>query len=148
MICLHPNCPMGAGLADWTAVVSDPRINVKTHDIAGLLIGLNSLGAIGNRATLSISNRALLDRLLKYIPCLYTQLPEPTSAEAIVHLCEITLGTAITSSNANDAFRIQNPSDNSRTFLFPAQLHKGSAGDISEAICSEILTNEGLPPLR
>lgn len=150
MICLHPQCPMGHGLPSWSEVVNDARLKIKQNDRATVLAILNasSLNIIGQHYTLSLSNRSLLERLLQWLPCLYTQINEPTSAEAIVHLCEITLGARINSANVYDAFVIQNPSDNTRTFSIQAQYHRGVPGDISEALCSEVLNNEGLPELE
>ena len=149
MICLHPNCPMGGGLSNWQEVVDDPRVKVMAGEKAGLLAQLValSLNVIGNPYAFQVQNRNLLDRLMKWLPCLYTQINEPTSAESIVHLCEITLGARINSANVYDAFRIQNPSDVARTFSISAQNHRGVPGNISEALCSEVLTNEGLPRL-
>jgi hypothetical protein len=149
MTCLHPYCPMAAGLANWTDVVNDPRLSVNPNERVGLLTQLNTLALniIGNAYPLQITNRQLLKRLLEWLPCLYTQINKPTSAKAIVHLCEITLGVRINSANVNNAFIIQNPSDSSITFSIPPQFHRGAAGDISEALCSEVLTNEGLPEL-
>jgi hypothetical protein len=141
---------MNNGLPSWADVVNDSRLKINQNEKASILAGLNasSLSVIGQQYTLSFSNRALLGRMLKWLPCLYTQLSEPTSADAIIHLCEITLGTKIMSTNVYDAFVIQNPNDTSRGFSIPAQNHRGVAGDISEALCSEVLKNEGLPELE
>lgn len=150
MICLHPYCPIGNGLASWQDVVNDARLKVRAGERGALLANLNAarLNVIGNPYAFQVQNQALLGRMLKWMPCLHTQINEPTSADAIVHLCEITLGARINSANLYNAFVIQNPSDLSKTFTVNAQLHMGVAGDISEALCSEVLTNEGLPELK
>jgi hypothetical protein len=49
--------------------------------------------------------------------------------------------------NVHEAYIIQNPSDTSLTFSINAVNHRGVPGEISEALCSEVLTNEGLPAL-
>jgi hypothetical protein len=139
---------MGRGVSSWSEVVTHPGVNVKSSDQSALLSNLSILPPIGIHSNLQIKNKKLLRRLLQFIPCLYTQLDYPTSADAIVHLCEITLGNEIKAANVYDAFIIQNPSDLSKTFLINARQHRGVAGDISEALCSEVLTNEGLPPLE
>lgn len=82
------------------------------------------------------------------MPCLYTQVNEPTSADSIVHLVEITLKARIDSTNVYNAFVIQNPNSPAASFAINAQNYLGVAGDISEALCSEVLTNEGLPELE
>jgi len=140
---------MHSGLADWQAVVDDARLRIRQSDKAALLADLNRLrlDVIGTAYPLQISNHALLERFLKYLPCLYTQLNYPTSADSIVHLCEISLGARITSANVVNAFAIQNPNDSSATFSVNIQQLLGVAGDISEALCSEVLQNEGLPEL-
>lgn len=147
MECLHPNCPMRQDLSTWVDVANDPRIKVAANQRTTITGLLRALPAIGTTGTLALGNKALLDRLLKFLPCLYTQLAIPASAEAIVHLCEITLAARIDSSNVYDAYRIQNPSDTSITFSIPPQLTGSSAGDISETLCGEVLTNHGLPAL-
>lgn len=147
MNCLHPHCPMGTGLATWNDVVDHPGIYRRGLDRAALIATLSTLGPVGTPSGITITNRALRNRLLEWLPCLYTQLNEPTSAQSIVHLCEITLGARIVSSNVHDAYIIQNPSDTSRTFRINPLYFRGVPGDISESLCSEVLTNEGLPAL-
>jgi len=147
MVCLHPNCPNGNGLATWNDVVNDPRVNISATQRTHVLAELTALPAVGTFGTLSLNNDALLNRLTNLLPCLYTQLSIPASAKAIVHLCEITLANRIDSANVYDAYRIQNPSDLSRTFRIPPQQPGSSAGEITEMLCGEVLINHGLPEL-
>lgn len=94
-MCLHPYCPMGTGRSSWDEVVADPRIGIPLRHQKQIKYLLSSFGPIGIPAKLSIPEAAIA-RLLKWLPCLYTQLDYPSSAESIVHLCEITLKTRIT----------------------------------------------------
>jgi len=139
---------MGGGHASWNDVVADPRLKVRPNERNTVLSALSSLGAIGTAGQLPIPKKRLLKRLLEWAPCLYTQLNIRTSADAIVHLCEITLGAKIVSANVHDAFVIQHPNDTTKTFSIAPQFWSGNPGDISEALCSEVLTNEGLPKLE
>jgi len=147
MKCLHPNCPMGEGLPSWEAVLDGAGIRPAAR--AGFLAQLvNARGNMGENVWIGQrSSGAALERLLELAPCLYTQVPARASARAMVHLCEVTLGAQIISSNVAEAFDIQNPIDSSRTFTHPAITPCTDGGGIMEALCSEVLTNHGVPPM-
>ncbi|MGK6325427.1 hypothetical protein ACMGDM_20350 [Sphingomonas sp. DT-51] len=90
--------------------------------------------------------KAAFDRLLRVCPCLYNQIKIPSSARAIVHFCELTLGTPITSANVHDAFLIQHPHKGPGFNPGPA-MPCGAGGAIMESLCSEVLTSAGIPAM-
>ena len=92
---------------------------------------------------------AHLERLFQYCPCLFAQLARPVTAEGIVHLCEVSLGKKIVSSNVDLAFEVQHP--NTKKFLHPPRRDrrsKGMGGAVMEALCAEVLTNHGIPAAK
>jgi hypothetical protein len=109
-------------------------------DVTPALAALAVAPPLGNRFALALTP-ARIHRLLAACPCLYTQVAMTATAEATVHLCEITLGARIMSVNVSDAFRVQYPP----AFRISPQQNCTNAGAISEALCAEVLTNEGLP---
>jgi hypothetical protein len=146
MICLHPYCPMGHGIP-WNDVVNHTGIKIPIPKRAALLAALNALQPLGTTNPPLPVEGVSLKRLLSFCPCLFTQLESRVTPSAVVHLCEITLGARIVSSNAYDAFKIQHPNIHTHSFLHPPLLGGAAGGDIMERMCSEVLTNHGLPQL-
>ena len=132
------------------------ELSQKTVDRAALLARLNadfgplSPGKNPNPRPMPSSNKALVRRLLAICPCLITQMEPsenmPVTTRAVVHLCELALGQPITSANVHSAFIIQHPS---KTPDFKYQPLKActDGGGIMEMLCSEVLANEGIPPM-
>ena len=127
MDCYHPYCPM-SHLShrphpwNWNNVVSLPEAAIKPLLRPTISAALTPFGPLTTtpmpRPNIP-GGKAALDRILELCPCLYTQIQETVSARGIVHLCEITLGTRINSSNVEQAFQIQHPSISTVHFLFP-----------------------------
>ena len=86
-----------------------------------------------------------LPQLLAACPCLHAQLDVGVPARAVVHLCEVTLGVPIDSTNVYDAFLIQHPKRPAFPYRFPPGGKTGQGGGIMEALCGEVLTNHGIP---
>lgn len=151
MECLHPHCPMGHGAATWNDVVTSPEANVRAKDQAATLAILKRCGhpakkpARTTASMLEALNKSAFKRLLEACPCLYAQLRTDASARGIVHLCEVTLGHQIVSSNVYSAFQIQHPKIKNPSFLHPPVKNSAGGGDIMEALCAEVLTNHGIP---
>jgi hypothetical protein len=89
----------------------------------------------------------LLKRLLEACPCLFNQVERPASAAAVVHMCELTLGTSIVSSNVHDAFLVQHPSKGP-DYSYPPVIPALPGGSVMEMLCSEVLTNAGIPAMQ
>ena len=141
---------MGGGLSSWGDIINEPRLNIAPSDKASLLSGLSGFGPISAPQTAlpqPTSNGALFKRLLKLFPCLYAQINTPSTPFSIVHLCESTLGHKIISSNVAQAFEIQHPSRGPGFTYAPQQSCK-SGGDVMEELCSEVLSNEGIPRMH
>lgn len=85
--------------------------------------------------------------LLDYCPCLYNQIDIGPTARAIIHFCELTLGQRITDHNVVDAFRVQHPKSIGWKYP-PAKPFAGMGGTVMELLCSEVLTNGGIPPME
>lgn len=149
MKCLHPSCPLSQNPMTWAQVLDE--VKCRTQEKAAVLTNLNaSFTVLGVAAPPPTPNGALLGRLLSACPCLFTQVDKTATASAIVHLTEVTLGRQITSANVNEAFAIQNPTIATPTFrIKPIKVStdKGGVGPISEAFCSEVLTNHGVPAM-
>jgi hypothetical protein len=147
MRCMHPHCPVGHGAKNWEEVVDSPVLRARKIDKPILLAALNKdFGALASPAvakSLPIPNAALIDRLVRLCPCLFNQLALAASAEAVVHLCEISLGTVIKSANVYDAFQVQYPGR--ETFSFPPLKGSVIGGTVMEMFCSEVLQNEQIP---
>jgi hypothetical protein len=149
MKCMHPYCPMGDGAANWGDVVDTGALKARLADRSALLGNLSSFRAPTTPSSLlppPTSNSALLTRLLALCPCLYNQLDIRCSPQGIVHLRELTLTARITSANVVSAFDVQHPGKAPDFRYGPGQ--KGAdAGSIMEALCSEVLDNEGIPAM-
>ncbi|WP_441242753.1 hypothetical protein [Tardiphaga sp. 768_D3_N2_1] len=147
MKCLHPYCPNGQGAASWDEVVDSPELKARKDDkpvlLAALKADFGALTSVPVAKALPVPNQALVSRLLHLCPCLFNQIDVPATAEAIVHLCEITLGTTINASNVYDAFLVQYPKK--ETFKFPPIEGCRIGGTVMEMLCSEVLENEGVP---
>lgn len=149
MKCMHPYCPMGDGAANWDDVVDTDALKARPADRSALAGNLSSFGAPSAPSILlapPTSNSALLTRLLTLCPCLYSQLDVRCSPKGIVHLCELTLAARITSANVVGAFDIQHPGK-TPDFLYEPGQEGADAGSIMEALCSEVLDNEGIPAM-
>ena len=156
MDCYHPYCPM-SHLShrphpwNWNNVVSLPEAAIKPLLRPTISAALTPFGPLTTtpmpRPNIP-GGKAALDRILELCPCLYTQIQETVSARGIVHLCEITLGTRINSSNVEQAFQIQHPSISTVHFLFPPATPGAGGGAIMEALCSEVLTNHNVPHMQ
>jgi hypothetical protein len=146
MECFHPDCPMTPGrFADWQAAANAMQAAglLSSRDIAQVGAALADCPPLGTEIDRPALSEATLSRLLGACPCLYTQIDRRATADAVVHLCEITLGERIVSINVERAFAVQYPA----VFAIPPRQNYGNAGAISEALCAEVLTNEGLPPM-
>lgn len=150
MRCQHPYCPMGHGLTNWEEIIDLPELGAQRAQDKNEL--RNSLPAFTNDFGVMhpnpTTNTALLNRLLGLCPCLFSQIDVRATARTIVHLCEITLAERIESSNVERAFNIQDPNNHDVTFLYPALREGAGAGDIMEALCSEVLSNHCIPHME
>ena len=137
---------MGGGAPDWNTVVEAAASTASAR--ARLLTSLSPIGPPGTMAPAIPANvvrSAAFGRVLEACPCLYSQVDVTVSARGVVHLCEVTLKVQITSSNVNDAFLVQHPNAATPPFIYPPRVSGASGGDIMEALCSEVLTNHGVP---
>jgi hypothetical protein len=141
---------MGSGAADWKNVVCSPEARVRSTDQAALLEFLKQCGPLGKavkKPAASILKNAPFQRILELCPCLYSQLDVKVSAKGVVHLCEITLNSAIDSSNVYEAFEIQHPDITLKPFRYAPIRSGAGGGDIMEAFCVEVLSNHGVSPM-
>ena len=146
MRCLHPQCPRGEGAPSWDAVLDQivPKANpIKRADA---LARLNQLGSPGTGNLELDFIETIAAKLLSACPCLYTQAAKRCSGRAVVHLCEITLNEPISAANVEQAFAVQHPA--APRFVIAPLVPATEPGQISEALCSEILTNAGLPAMQ
>jgi hypothetical protein len=150
MKCLHPHCPMGQGAADWNEVLSKPGLISRTSERSRMLAELQKCGPLGTGIATGVAsaieaiNKAAFSRLIEACPCLFSQLETKVTAKGVVHLCEVTLGNPIVSSNVHQAFKIQHPKIPSSPFKFSPVQDGAGGGDIMEALCSEVLSNHGI----
>jgi len=155
MRCLHPFCPMSYSTTkkDWTPVVGHSDIKIPLSEQSGIAAFLNThFGDLSVPVTVSTFptsiKKAVLKRLLKHCPCLFTQIDLRPTARAVVHLCELTLGKPIDPSNVHQAFLIQHPRPGTPPWKYPPQkAPKGIGGSIMEFLCSEVLATAGIPPM-
>lgn len=152
MLCLHPHCPLGSPVSSWAETLDRPELKLRPGlEKSALLASLDSLfgEAPSNPARprpAPTANAAALRRLLRACPCLYNQVGLPPSAPAIVHLCELSIGGAITDANVTAAFNVQHPRAPSWAYP-PARDFTGMGGTIMELLCSEVLTSAGIPAM-
>lgn len=112
-----------------------------------MIAGLAAFGALTNPAVTQLLpkmagwQKAMLGHLC---PCIYNQIALKATARSIVHFCEVTINAAITSDNVNDAFKVQHP-DLLPDFAYGPAIGGQSGGDIMEMLCSEVLSNAGIP---
>ncbi len=142
---------MGHGAPSWKDVVESADARIRGVDQAKIMTALAALGPIGSPASAGIFDELVdrdpFKRLLELAPCLYSQIPTKVSARGVVHLCEVTLGVPITSSNVYDAFQVQHPHISGLTYLNPPVTEGAGGGDIMEAFCAEVLANHGVPAM-
>jgi hypothetical protein len=86
-----------------------------------------------------------LKTLLRLCPCLYNQIDIAASPRGAVHFCEMTLGVPINSGNVYAAFLAQHPRTGG--FSIPVLKSAKEGGTVMEMLCSEVLTNEGIPAM-
>lgn len=150
MRCLHPHCPTNKGATSWKEVVDSPLLKATKADKAVLLAALDTnFGKLTSPAAPKakpVANTALVDRLLRLCPRLFNQLEVAATPEAVVHLCEISLGQEINSANVYDAFLVQYPGK--ETYTFPPLKPSISGGSVMEMLCSEVLANEQIPRMN
>lgn len=148
MDCAHPRCPRGDGARDWDEVLDHLDCTIRADQRALLLSRLGDLGAPGEgRVEFGDISATVRKRLLERAPCLYTQTEIRCSASAIVHLCECTIGAPIDATNVVRAFEIQHP-HKGELFANPPVSPAASVGDISEALCSAVLTSSRIPAMK
>lgn len=88
---------------------------------------------------------AVLSRLMQACPCLFNQFDRTPSARAVVHFCELTLGTPVTAANVHQAFLIQHPG---APAFNPGPLRAAArGGTVMEMLCSEVLASAGIPAM-
>lgn len=152
MRCLHPFCPKRPAPGTWADVVESDEFGMKKAvDRAALLVELNArfamppaMPAIG--LVPPTASPGPLKRLLSLCPCLFNQLDAAPTARAVVHFCELTLGQPITSANAHQAFMVQHPA---HPMFAPGPVKQsGNGGAIMEMLCSEVLSNTGMPVME
>jgi hypothetical protein len=149
MKCLHPNCGMGKGPKTWEAVVDHPDVHTQKKHRGTALKLLGQLKNLGDQDCEITENlpAAYLQRLCEACPCLYTQLGIRVTARGVVHLCEVTLMEEITSKNVYNAFKIQHPKEYTG-YRFPPLVSGAAGGAIMEQLCSEVLSNRGIPQMK
>jgi hypothetical protein len=151
MRCLHPHCPMNLQPSTWQQVVADPYLNLPPKDQAEVANWLNVHFASGPTMPPTPRQRpamaeAALMRLLMLCPCLFNQIDIATTATAVVHFCELTLGQRITALNVHAAFFVQHPK--LLPHFDPAPIQPcANGGAVMEMLCSEVLASAGIPPM-
>ena len=124
-------------------------MRVKPTDQPALAAALDSVfGPLTNPPValqLPAMTQTRVKALLALCPCLHNQVDIAPTPRAVVHFCELTLGATITSANVHDAFLVQHP----RTGGFnpPPLKPARDGGTVMEMLCSEVLTNEGIPAM-
>jgi hypothetical protein len=149
MQCLHPSCPAGNGLSSWEEVVEHPSLKIQQRykgEVLDFLEPIGTLDTMAHNTESTLLTSTYFKRLLDSCPCLFAQLDVRVTAKAVVHLCETTLGAKITSANVYDAFMIQHPATD-RNYSYSPRISGAGGGDIMEALCSEVLSNHGIPEM-
>lgn len=149
--CIHPYCPKGGGLPSWRDVAESELVHLRPIEKAPFVGHMEAFYAAapsgsGIGCDLPPISKAALSRLLKAAPCLYNQVDKRSSAQSIIHFCELTLGEPITDQNAFDAFLVQHPKEGPPFNPGPV-VPCTDGGTVMELLCSEILTNSGIPPM-
>lgn len=149
MRCLHPHCPLPGPNhpADWPAAIAalqQEGVFLRQADITRfqqLVPNLGPLVAGANPAPVAWNGTpATWERLREACPCLCTQIDNDLSANAIVHLCETTIGSIVTEANVEAGFTAQHPAQ----FTYPPLRAYGNAGAVSQAFCRAVLLAAGL----
>lgn len=149
--CIHPHCPNGRGAASWANVADDPSVKLRTQEKVAFIAHMNahfstSPAGAGSVLPSPPVSKAALGRLLRAAPCLFNQVSEAATPRAVVHFCELTLGAPITAANVHDAFLVQHPSQGPQFSPGPFKACR-DGGTVMEMLCSEVLTNAGIPPM-
>lgn len=142
---------MGEGLSSWRDVVNHPVLNIQERYRETIINSLNGVMCLDGTVysiNEDLLKTAYFKRLLEATPCLYSQLNVKVTARAIVHLCEVTLNERITSQNVYDAFEIQHPGRLDKSFAYSPVINGAGGGDIMEQLCSEVLSNHGIPHME
>ena len=151
MLCFHPHCPSGKGLTDWAEVLAHPDVALKPPLRADAAAWMAA--HFGDPPTQPGQARplppgvpkAVLTRLIQLCPCLFNQVDQTPTPRAVVHFCELTLGTQINSANVHQAFLIQHPA---APGFNPGPLREcARGGTVMELLCSEVLTSAGIPAM-
>jgi hypothetical protein len=134
---------------DWNSLVATPEAKIAVSARPGVVAELSKYGPLSSFAPSNSPNipKATLQRILELCPCLYAQINLQVTARAVVHLCEVTLRKQIDSANVEAAFGVQHPGT-SESFSHPPLMEGAGGGDIMEALCSEVLTNHGVPHME
>lgn len=140
---------MGAGLSSWNDVACDEAVKLQASEVAAFVTHMEThytthLAAAPSQHPLPPITAAALKRLLREALCLFNQIDKPATPSAIVHFCELSLGSKIDSRNAWEAFLFQHPKQGS-DFVHGLNGRSGGGGTVMELLCSEILTNAGIP---
>jgi len=150
MQCLHPYCPAGGGAANWADALAIVELKLKPAlqgDAAEWMDHHFGAGPTnpGIARTLPPIPAAVIARLLRLCPCLFNQVDKAPTPRAVVHFCELTLGSPITSANVHDAFLVQHPS---APQFNPGPLRPcARGGTVMELLCSEVLASAGIPAM-
>jgi hypothetical protein len=151
MRCLHPHCPARGGLIGWAEVLAHPEIGLKLSLQKSATAWMDqhfnygpSQPAYGQELPADVP-KTVLDRLMRLCPCLFNQVDKAPTPRAVVHFCELTLGSSITSTNVYEAFLIQHPANPK---FNPAPLRPCKRGGaVMEMLCSEVLSSAGIPAM-
>ena len=149
MRCLHPYCRIAGPSSTWAAVAAHPSMKVKVAEQAALAAELQLRFGPLTKPAVAVQLPPMpvsrIRALLALCPCLFNQLAIAPGARAVVHFCEMTLGSLVTSANVYDAFTVQLPGKS--TFDPPFAEPPKNGGTIMEMLCSEVLNNEGIPEM-
>lgn len=138
---------MEDGAAAWDTVLEEVRMPAQARSAVLAQLAAGSVpGSLGTVLPMTVpaGAGAAFARLLDAAPCLFTQIDATVTARGVVHLCEVTLGTRIDSANVYQAFLVQHPKQKP-PYLYPPVRAGASGGTIMEALCSEVLSNHGVP---
>lgn len=142
---------MGGGSASWNDVLALPELKVPMKDRPAAAACLNTYFSSPPsdppvaRTPPPISKAALI-RLLNLCPCLFNQIDIASTARAVVHFCEISLGVPVSSATVYQAFLLQHPGKGPPLSPPPLKPCK-DGGKIMEMLCSEALAAAGIPAM-